>query len=79
MTELRPNVDLPDLENTLRDVIETLGTPERKVTDKEGRKSSLRVRPSCTTDNKIDGAVITLVELEGRKESYAVKTPRRPK
>jgi two-component system CheB/CheR fusion protein len=79
MTELRPNVDLPDLENTLRDVIETLGTPERKVTDKEGRKYSLRVRPYCTTDNKIDAAVITLVELEGRKESYAGKTPRRPK
>ena len=39
MTELRPNVDLPDLENTLRDVIETLGIRERKVTDKEGRNT----------------------------------------
>jgi hypothetical protein len=28
---------------------------------------------------KIDGAVITLVDLEGRKDSYAGKTPRRPK
>ena len=79
MTELRPNVDLPDLENTLRDVIETLGTRERKVTDREGREYSLRVRPYRTTDNKIDGAVITLVDLKGRKDSYAGKTPRRPK
>jgi two-component system, chemotaxis family, CheB/CheR fusion protein len=80
MTELMPNIDLPGLENTLRDdVIETLGIRERKVTDKEGRKYSLRVRPYRTTDNKIDGAVITLVDLEGRKDSYAGKTPRGPK
>jgi hypothetical protein len=31
------------------------------------------------TETKIDGAVITLVELEGRKDSYARKTPRHPK
>jgi two-component system, chemotaxis family, CheB/CheR fusion protein len=79
ITELRPNVDLPDLENILRDVIETLGTRERKVTDKESRKYSLRVRPYRTIDNRIDGAVITLVDVEGKKDSYAGKTPRRPK
>jgi two-component system, chemotaxis family, CheB/CheR fusion protein len=79
LTELRPNVDLPDLENILRDVIETLGIRERKVTDKQGREYSLCVRPYRTTDNKIDGAVITLVDLEGRKDRYAGKTPRRPK
>src|SRR5437667_6008892 len=45
LTELRPNIDVPDLENILRVVIETLGTRERKVTDKEGRPYSLRVRP----------------------------------
>jgi two-component system CheB/CheR fusion protein len=77
--ELRPNVDIPDLENILRDVIETLGTRDRKVTDKQGREYSLRVRPYRTTDNKIDGAVITLVDLEGKKDSYAGKTLRRAK
>jgi two-component system, chemotaxis family, CheB/CheR fusion protein len=66
------------LENILRDVIQTLGTRERKVTDKERREYSLRVRPYRTIDNRIDGAVITLVDVEGRKDSYAGKTPRRP-
>jgi two-component system, chemotaxis family, CheB/CheR fusion protein len=79
ITELRPNVDLPDLEDILRDVIETLGTRERKVTDEEGREYSLRVRPYRTSDNKIDGAVITLVDVEERKGRYAGKTPRHPK
>lgn len=57
-------------------MIETLSTRERKVTDKEGREYSLRVRPYRTIDNKIDGAVITLVDIEGRKDSYAGKTLR---
>jgi len=65
LTELRSNIDVPDLENILREVIETLITRERKVTDKEGRPYSLRVRPYRTTDNKIDGAVITLVDIDG--------------
>ena len=76
---LRSNIDVPDLDNILRDVIETLGTRERRVTDKEGRRYSLRVRPYRTTDNKIDGAVITLVDLDGEKEADAVKTSRRTK
>jgi hypothetical protein len=52
---------------------------ERKVRDVEGRDYSLRVRPYRTTDNKIDGAVITLVDLEGRTDSDAGKTPKRAK
>jgi two-component system, chemotaxis family, CheB/CheR fusion protein len=63
------------LENILRDVIETLGTREQNVTDKQGREYLLRVRPYRTTDNKIDGAVITLADLERKKDSYAGKTP----
>ena len=38
LTELRPNIDVPDLENILREVIETLSTRERKVKDMEGRE-----------------------------------------
>jgi two-component system CheB/CheR fusion protein len=79
LSELRPNIDVPDLENILREVIETLGTRERKVTDKEGRPYSLRVRPYRTTENKIDGAVITLVDIDGQKEGDVVKTSRQTK
>jgi two-component system CheB/CheR fusion protein len=68
ITELKPNIDVPDLESILRDVTETLNMHERTVRDLEGREYSLRVRPYRTTDNKIDGAVITLVELERERE-----------
>jgi two-component system CheB/CheR fusion protein len=79
ITELRPNVDVPDLENILRDVNETLNMRERIVRDSAGHEYSLRVRPYRTVDNKIDGAVITLVDLEGRKNSDAGKTSKRAK
>ena len=77
--QLRPNIDVPDLENILRDVIDTLGTRERKVTDKEGRDYSLRVRPYRTIDNKIDGAVLTLVDIDGTKKGDASKSENRTK
>src|SRR5437016_11954186 len=79
LTELRPNIHVPDLENILREVIETLGTRERKVTDQEGRQYSLRVRPYRTTDNKIDGAVLTLIDTDGARESNEAKTRNRTK
>ena len=77
LSELRPNIDVPDMEKILREVIETLGTRERRVTDKEGRRYSLRVRPYRTTDNKIDGAVITLVDIDGEKEADGNRTSRK--
>jgi two-component system, chemotaxis family, CheB/CheR fusion protein len=63
--ELRPNIHVPDLEEILQEVIETLSTRERKVRDREGQEYLLRVRPYRTTDNKIDGAVLTLIDMDG--------------
>jgi two-component system, chemotaxis family, CheB/CheR fusion protein len=64
LSELTPNIDVPDLDKILREVIEKLDTHERRVSDKQGRQYSLRVRPYRTTDDKIDGAVITLVDID---------------
>jgi two-component system CheB/CheR fusion protein len=77
LSELKPNIDVPDLEKILRKVIETLATHESDVTDKEGRNYSLRVRPYRTSEHKIDGAVITLVDLGEHKEFHGGKTSRR--
>jgi hypothetical protein len=64
--ELNPNIDFPDLEDVLSENMR-----DRKARDLEDGECSLRVCPYRTTDKKIDGAVITLVDLEGNKESYA--------
>jgi two-component system CheB/CheR fusion protein len=58
-------------------VIQTLTAYDREVADKEGRTYSLRVRPYRTSDNKIDGAVIALVDINGR--GHERKAPKRTK
>jgi two-component system, chemotaxis family, CheB/CheR fusion protein len=67
LTELKPQIDMPHLEKILRDVVDTLSTREDIVADGRGRQHSLRVRPYRTSDNKIDGAVLTLVDLGQQK------------
>ena len=73
LSELRPNIDVPDLENILQEVIETLSTRERKVRDKEGREYVLRIRPYRTNDNRIDGAVLTLIDMDGNSDRGSSK------
>ena len=67
--ELKPNIDVPNLEKIIHEVIDTLSLRELQVRDKQGNVHSLRVRPYRTADNKIDGAVLTLVDISaGRSE-----------
>src|SRR5216117_1411009 len=77
ISDFKPNIDIPDLEELIGEVIETLAMRERKVTDREGREYSLRLRPYRTTENKIDGAVITLVDINGGGELDGSKTAKR--
>jgi len=65
ITELKPNIDIPDLERLIHEVIETLSVREFEARDKTGRLHSLRIRPYRTADHKIDGAVLTLVDIGG--------------
>ena len=63
MTELHPNIDISDIEKRFHEVIDTLSVRERQVRDKQARLYLLRIRPYRTADNKIDGAVLTLVDI----------------
>ena len=65
--DLRLSVEVPGLEALLRDVMETLTLQEREVEARDGRWYSVRVRPYRTTDNKIDGAVISFVDIDALK------------
>src|SRR5437899_5002846 len=65
--DIRPNVDVSDLEQVCKHVIDAATTVEREVKDRDGRWHSLRVRPYTTTDNQIDGAMITLEDIHALK------------
>jgi two-component system, chemotaxis family, CheB/CheR fusion protein len=71
LSNIKPNLDVPDLVPLIQEVIQSLTTREREVRDSEDRWHQLRVRPYRTLDNKIDGAIITLVEIDKMKRSLA--------
>ena len=56
-----------DLEDLSAEVIDSVREQEHEVRDKAGRWYSLRVRPYLTLDNKVDGAVLVLVDIDGLK------------
>jgi two-component system CheB/CheR fusion protein len=66
---IRSNFDIPNLEQLLMEVIESLRTHESEVQDVSGRWYSMRIRPYRTEDNKIEGAVLTLVEIDQLKRA----------
>ncbi len=68
--DIKLNLDeLPDLEPLLTEVITTASTHEREVRDKHGRWYSLRLRPYRTVENKIDGVVVMLVDVDVMKHA----------
>ncbi len=69
ISDIKPNVNIPDLEKLVLDVADTLRTVEREVQDQEGHWYSLRLRPYKTAENKIEGVVITLVDINLQKRS----------
>jgi two-component system CheB/CheR fusion protein len=64
-------VDVPGLDKAVAEVIDTFVTKEVEGQDKDGHYWSLRIRPYKTTDNKIDGAVIALVDINEMKGALA--------
>ncbi|MBW4512977.1 MAG: PAS domain-containing protein [Scytonematopsis contorta HA4267-MV1] len=67
--DIKHNLSVPDLEEQIAEVINTLSVKEQEVQDQKGRWYDLRIRPYRTTDNKIDGAVIILVDINALKRS----------
>src|SRR5438874_1225512 len=69
ITNIRPSIDVPDLEQMILEVINTVSIKEREVQDGEGRWYSLRILPYKTLENTIEGAVLTLVDINDLKNN----------
>jgi two-component system CheB/CheR fusion protein len=55
---------LNDLDKMIEGVVDDLGVREVEVQDRNGKWYSLRIRPYKTTNNKIDGAVLVLIDIK---------------
>ncbi|MBF0522885.1 MAG: PAS domain-containing protein [Candidatus Omnitrophica bacterium] len=67
--DIKLNIDIANLEDKVLDIIEDMTPKEYEVKDKENRWYSMRIRPYRTVDNKIDGAVIAMVDIDALKKS----------
>jgi two-component system CheB/CheR fusion protein len=68
-SDIRSTLDVPDLEQIILEVIDTLHTKEQEVQTQAGYWYNLRIRPYRTAENKIDGVVMVLIDIDGLKRS----------
>src|SRR6266849_6443566 len=69
ITNIRPNIDVPDLEQMILEVINTVSVREREVQNREGHWYSLRILPYKTLEDTVEGAVLTLVDINDLKHN----------
>ncbi|WP_309744181.1 CheR family methyltransferase, partial [Chamaesiphon sp. OTE_20_metabat_361] len=71
LSDITTNLNLPDLEPLILEVIETLSGKEIEVQTLAGTWYTLRIRPYRTVENRIDGVVIVLLDIDALKRSAA--------
>jgi two-component system CheB/CheR fusion protein len=70
LSDIRPNLEIDDLEGLISQVILSLSVSEREVRDRSGRWYALRVQPYVTLENKIDGASIIAIDIDPLKQAF---------
>jgi two-component system, chemotaxis family, CheB/CheR fusion protein len=65
---LNLNIAIPDLEPLILAAIDSVSIKEREVQDREGHWYCLRIRPYRTADNRIDGAMLLLIDIDSFKD-----------
>jgi two-component system CheB/CheR fusion protein len=72
VTDINLPLEIPDLPKLVLEVIDQLSTKELESRDRHGHWWSVRIRPYKTSDNKIDGAVVALLDIDLMKASAYV-------
>jgi two-component system, chemotaxis family, CheB/CheR fusion protein len=67
--DVRTRLKAPELEREIREVIDNLRRSEREVQDQQGHVYVMQIWPYLTRENKIDGAVVVLMDVDALKRS----------
>jgi two-component system, chemotaxis family, CheB/CheR fusion protein len=67
LSDIKPNIEVENLERLVTEVIENLLAKELEVHDRNGKWYSMRLRPYKTLDNKIDGVIIAFIDIDTLK------------
>lgn len=69
LSEIRLQLSVENIEPILHEVLDTLGTRELEVQDRDEKWHLLRIRPYRTAENKIDGLVVLLLDIDQLRRS----------
>lgn len=69
ISDIRLNIKLVDLEAIISRTLESLQPQQRDVQDSRDRWHSLHILPYRTEDNKIDGTVLILQDIDAAKQA----------
>lgn len=65
--DIKLRAGIPNLEELILQVIQDLAIREQEVVDEQGRWYNLVIRPYRTSDDKIDGAIMTFTDIDALK------------
>ncbi|HUS05077.1 MAG TPA: CheR family methyltransferase, partial [Bryobacteraceae bacterium] len=64
INDIKFKLEVPDIEQLLLEVLQTLEPRVKEVRDLRGHPYSMRLRPYRTEDNRIDGVVLALIDMD---------------
>ncbi|HEY3452348.1 MAG TPA: ATP-binding protein, partial [Myxococcales bacterium] len=67
--EIKSNLVVANLDQQIAEVIDRVTTLESDVQDREGRWYRLQIRPYLSVEKRIDGAVLTVVDIDALKRA----------
>src|SRR5579864_7215394 len=68
---INPNIEIPDLQSLVLQVMSSPGRVDRELMDRQGKRYQLRILPYHIAENKIDGAVISIFDISPLAQSEA--------
>ncbi len=69
ISDLKPRIYVPDLEELIGGVIDTMEPLEREVQHEQGRWYCMRIQPYRTSLGRVEGAVLQLSDIDEQKRS----------
>jgi two-component system, chemotaxis family, CheB/CheR fusion protein len=72
LSDMNRTILLPELDQDMREVIDELKIVEKETQDRDGHWYLLRIRPYRTRENKIDGAVIVLIDIDEIRQALGM-------
>jgi two-component system CheB/CheR fusion protein len=67
ISDIRTKIEIDDLEKNVRGVVKDLSPLQQRVNDNKSNWYQLRIRPYLTGENKIEGVVISIVDVGAAK------------